>query len=109
MPHREIYSVEDLKRVYERTSQGHWFEKSTMQFFQTRLTSHFRIVNEKEFLFVTTEKGPSGIRKASLRRCTIEASTEKHCGYKMQIETVGDFNSMTIYQAKKLMMEVGSV
>lgn len=40
--------VEYFVREYQRTSQGHFFDKSTMQFFKSRLTSHFRKVDEIE-------------------------------------------------------------
>ncbi len=107
-----IYSIDDLKYNYERTSQGHWFEKSGMKFFRTKLTSHFRKVNDYTFLFVTTEqfvssRGESSPRMATLRLCTIEIDKSRHCGYKMNIETIGDFNSMSISQAKTKMKQWG--
>lgn len=98
---KTYYSIEDLKRDYEYTSQGHWFDASTMRFFNTRLTSHFKKLSDAEYLFVTTEKGPDNVRKASLRLCVVSLDKNKHCGYTMNIKTVGDFNSLSLAQAKK--------
>jgi len=100
----KYYSVEDIERDYIRTSQGHWFDKDTKKFFKTRFTDAFRILDEKNYLFVTTEKSPFGDRKASLRLCKVTPDKKKHCGYRVDIHTIGNFNSMTLYEAKKLML-----
>lgn len=99
----KFYSIEDLKRDYERTSQGHWFDKDTMRFFKTRLTSNFKMLSETSYAFVTTEKNPSGERAASIRIATIESNTEKFCGYNIKINTFGDFHSLSLKNAIKIM------
>ena len=105
----KFYSIEDLRREYERTSQGHWFDADTMRFFRTRLTSHFRIVDWNTYLFVTTEANPNGERKASLRMAKIEVEPEKHCGYRIKIDTLGEFHSLSLYEAKRDLKNFGGI
>jgi hypothetical protein len=62
-----FYSIEGLERAYTYNSMGHWFDRDTMRFFKTRLTSHFRNLGRNTYAFITTEKGPSGVRRASIR------------------------------------------
>lgn len=99
----KFYKIEDLRREYERTSQGHWFSQDTMRFFGTRLTSNFKIKNEKTYFFITTEKNFSGERRASIRKCTLKKDSKNFYGYKMEIGTVGDFHSLSLYQAKLIL------
>lgn len=103
-----FYSIDDVKRVYEGTSQGHWFDKDTMRFFRTKLTPNFRKLSGERYLFITTEQGPDRARMATLRLLIVVPSKEKHCGYSMTIRTMGEFNSMTIYKAKQAMKEFSS-
>ena len=106
----KFYHVDDLKDYYIRSSQGHWFDKGTMRFFNTRLTSHFKKIDDMTYYFITTEKGPSGIRKATIRQATL-SENDSFYGFKVNIETLGEFNSMTlaqaVYQFKKLTNKVG--
>ena len=99
----KFYSIEDIQREYDRTSQGHWFDRDTMRFFKTRLTSNFRILSDREYLFVTTEANWNGDRRASVRKCTVRPDKSRFCGFKIDIDTVGEFHSMSLYEAKKAM------
>ncbi len=104
------WTVEELKNVYEQTDSGHWFERGTMRFFKTRLTPYFRRIDDKTALFITTEQGPAegSTRKATIRRATIEDTPRSNGDMisKVSIETVGEFNSLTVYKAKQLMKEI---
>jgi len=94
-----FYSVECLRDYYNRTSQGHWFDPATMRFFGTRLND-FRKLSDSRYAFVSTERSPSGDRKASIRLVTLKRD-KSFCGLKISIETLGDFHSMTLRTAQK--------
>lgn len=97
------WNVHDLARLYNETGSGHWFDESSMRFFKSRLTSNFRRLDDKNALFVTTEKGPNGIRAASIRHAKIVDARRKDGDRvsNVRIETVGEFHSMTLAQAKR--------
>lgn len=100
-------SVTDLMEIYDRTSSGHWFDKSTMKFFNTRLPGDFRRLDDKRALFISTEQGPSMPRRASVRIAVI-TDYEREDGdmvSKVDIDTVGEFNKMTPDKARKFMKE----
>ncbi len=81
-------SVECLKRLYsERRPDGHWFDRSTMQFFKSRIGSIVQV--GQVWLFVSSEKSPSNPRAYTIRRMSETGD----------IGTVGDFNAMTRSQA----------
>ena len=108
--HRPIlptfYSVEDIKRDYEHRSHGHFFDKSAMRFFRSRLTSHFKKISDTEYLFITTEQAPHDVRRANVRKCTVTIDPSKFCGYRLNIDTYGLFNYYTVYQARKFMNSI---
>lgn len=94
----EIYSIDDLVRVYNSYNMGHFFDKDTMRFFKSRLTSMFGN-KDGEFYFVTSEKKSfsDDTRTWTLRKAYINAETDK-----IDIETVSDFCEFsTSYRAKK--------
>lgn len=103
-----FYSIEELKREYQRTSQGFWFNEDSMLFFKTRLTSHFETLKPNLYLFITTEKGPSGIRLASIRVAKIKRDSKMFCGYKIEIKTFGEFNSMSLTQASRKIKSISA-
>lgn len=85
--------MDELKRIYrERNPDGHWFDPDTMRFFGTRLGRAFWVRGTDTIYFVTSEKPPHGPRAYSVRRMDSEG----------EIETVGDFCSMTYAQANRM-------
>jgi hypothetical protein len=96
-----FYSIQDLEWAYTRNSMGHWFSRDTMRFFDTRLTSHFRNLGRNTYAFITTEKNPSGVRRASIRIAKVRRKAKVFCGYTIDIRTYGDFNSMTTARAAR--------
>jgi hypothetical protein len=64
-----IYCIEDLKKHYERMNPGraHWFSPDTLRFFKSRISETLLYYNHSLVYFFTTERGPSGIRRASIR------------------------------------------
>jgi len=75
---------------------GHFFDPETMRFFKSRIGA----VRCKDniWFFVTSEKPPHGSRMFSVRRMELDGD----------INTVGEFCSMTSYQANKLLNELAS-
>lgn len=87
-----IYSMRDLQSHYQRTNGGHWFDPGTMRFFKTRLSEHL-FYGATIIYFVSSEQGPNGIRRYSVRSYTPETG---------EIDTVGEFQQYrTRDQAKR--------
>ena len=78
-----IYSLADLRQHYENKTKGHWFSPGAMGFFRSRLsqTLHY---GARSIYFVSSEQGPSGVRRFSVRRYDVESGS---------IDTVGDFQA----------------
>jgi len=99
----------ELVNQYNYLSSGHFFDKDTMRFFSSRVTDQYRRLSDTEALFITTEinKDFQTNRKATIRRATlveyVRESDQRVC-YKINIETVGDFQQHeNIGSAKKAM------
>jgi len=78
----------DVREYYERTRpDGQWFSANTMKFFKSRLP---KVAYETPagVLFISSEQGPLGVRKYTVRRQKVD-------GF---IETIGEFNS---YRTRK--------
>ena len=70
---------------------GHWFDRSTMQFFKCRLPDYAYLKNDDAY-FISSEKGPSDIRAYTIRKF------DRNTG---DIETVDEFNKLTRTQARR--------
>lgn len=101
------YNTEDLIRQYIQTPSGHFFDKDTMRFFRSRATCNYRRLSDTKALFITTEQGPApgSKRLASIRIATLTEYIREdgRLCHKIKIETVGEFNSMTLARAKTVM------
>lgn len=96
-----------LVKLYNETNSGHFFDKSTMKFFKSRVSGEFKRIDDKTAYFITTEQGPvSGSKRlATVRKATIEdfRRDDGRLISKVNIETVGEFNRLTMSQAKKVL------
>jgi len=97
-PREFVYAT--MTDVITANSQvgGHWFEKSTMRFFNTRIESRL-IAGHR---FITSEKGPDEVRRYTVREALPDGS----------IDTVGEFQQYeTLREAKAVVLsgEVTSV
>ncbi len=101
-------SSQELIDQYNNLSSGHYFDKDTMRFFRSRVTGNYRRIDDNTALFITTEKGPGddARRKATVRLAKlvkyVRESDKREC-YKITINTVGDFNRMSLVIAKRFM------
>jgi hypothetical protein len=78
------YTINKIQQ--EMTADGsHWWDRGTMRFFRTRVSEQV-YQGEGGIYFVTSEKGPSGKRRYSVRK--YDPATK-------DIDTVGEFNEMT--------------
>lgn len=78
-----VLNATALKNHVMRVCGGNYFDKATMRFFQSRLSSKVHPAGvEDATYFVTSEKGPSGGRRYSVRRL-------KGCA----VDTVGEFQA----------------
>ena len=88
---------EQLKNEYKnRNPHGHWFDKSTMEFFRSRIGAVK--VKGDDWFFITSEKDDSLDRMFTVRKMDING----------QITNVSDFYSLSSYKAKKLLNEVSA-
>ena len=73
---------------------GHFFDTDTMRFFSSRIG----IIRSKgdDYYFVTSERPPHGPRQFSVRHMDIDGD----------INTVGDFCSLTRYMAEKTVKQL---
>ncbi|MHC4322695.1 MAG: DUF7447 family protein [Planctomycetota bacterium] len=86
--------IEYRNRHYENKTAGHWFDPDTMRFFRSRIGKARKCKNGVWF-FVSSEKPPHGKRKYSVRKMELDGD----------INTVGEFCSLTSYMANKLVDE----
>jgi hypothetical protein len=98
------WGSKELVNQYNYYSSGHFFDADTMRFFKSRVTDNYRRLSDTEAVFITTERGPSDIRKATIRRAKlveyVRESDGRQC-LKVEIDTVGEFNGMTLAKAKR--------
>lgn len=92
------WSSEDIKNKYEYTSSGHFFSKSTMQFFRSRL-GDCRRLSPHLAAFITSEVNSENERRYTVRYAWIEKSED---GFdKVKIATCGEFHKLSLGKAKK--------
>ena len=99
----QVYHIDDLVRIYNRYDMGHFFDKDTMRFFKSKLTSHYG-TKDGEFYFVTSEKKcfRDNTRVWTLRKAYLNKEMEK-----IDIESISDFGEFeTVYRAKKALENV---
>lgn len=101
-------NINDLISDYEKTSSGHFFDKSTMKFFKSKITSEFRRLSDSECLFITSERFENNSRNYTLRKAAYNSTIreDKDIVTKIIIKTIGDFNCMTLNRAKKEIMKL---
>jgi hypothetical protein len=97
-----LYSVQDLLNYYDYSASGHFFKPETMRYFKSRVLTDFKSIGNDEYLFITTEQCHE-VRRATLRKASI-VKVDTFRGYKINIETIGDFNVMTPARARKEMI-----
>lgn len=104
-----VWNSRDLVDLYNDTASGHFFDKDTMRFFKSKVTDNFRRLSDTEALFITTEKGPTSDSKrmATLRIARIKNYTDEHntMRSKVEIDTLGEFNNLTLHMARKFLNE----
>lgn len=61
----QIVSIEEVKRLAEKR-HSHFFDADTMRFFKSRVSEEAYKFGDKIY-FITSESGPSGIRKWTTR------------------------------------------
>jgi hypothetical protein len=74
-------------RAANKAIDGHWFDRATMRFFQTRIESTVY----KNGTFITSEQSPHGSRKFSVRRAMADG----------RIDTVGEFQGYRTKEAAR--------
>jgi len=102
------WTVEEMINLYEKTDSGYFFSPDAMSFFKSRVLGDFRRLDDKNGLFITTERGPNGRRSATVRRVKIvdrirDDGDTVSC---LTIETIKPYNELTVYKARKLMKEL---
>jgi hypothetical protein len=83
-PQTFTYRTMDDVIAANKSVGGHWFDRDTMRFFKTRIESGAVALHTEDChkaRFITSEKGPDGVRKYSIREAQPDGS----------IDTVGEF------------------
>lgn len=86
--------IEYKNRHVENRTPGHFFDDDTMRFFRSRIGMGRKCKNGVWF-FVTSEKPPHGPRMNTVRKMELDGD----------INTIGEFCSLTSYMANKLVNE----
>ena len=90
----------NLRSEYKnRNPEGHFFDKETMRFFDSRICYASVRIKDADWYFITSEKcdfvgDPD--RMYTVRKMKLDGN----------IETIGEFNTLTKYQAEKLLNEL---
>lgn len=97
-----LVHMDDLRRIASRAG-SYWFAPDTVAFFRSRLAHHACWIptgdadrdadGEGTYFFVSSEKGPSGQRRYSVRQhvVTREARPDGYLALRYRTETVGGF------------------
>ena len=85
------WNVKDLIKLYKDTNSGHFFDKATLDFFDSKISNHFTRLNDESALFITTEKAPDAERRATIRLAKLK--TLPNGQYFVDIGNVGDFQA----------------
>ncbi len=80
----KLWTINDIKTAM-RVRGSHWFDPDTMRFFKTRVLETV-YQGEGGIYFVTSERGPHGPRKFTVRQFNPDTA---------DISTVGDFNELS--------------
>ena len=80
-----------------RNPEGHFFDPQTMRFFQSRIQHSTTETHDRDIYFITSERCGYGDnpRLYTPRRLKADGN----------IDTIGEFNTLTLHQAKKLLKE----
>ena len=89
----------DLQTEYKNRTDGngHFFDADTMRFFGSRIGA-VRIIGD-DWYFITSEKPPHGRRMYSVRKMELDGN----------IETIGEFCSMTSYRATQALRTLQAI
>lgn len=71
--------METIRRAYGPGEGRHWFDPSTMRFFRCRLPANgYRAEHGDGYYFVSSEQGPDGVRKYTVREMRRDAESEPY-------------------------------
>lgn len=103
------WGTKELVNQYNYLSSGRYFDKGTMRFFNSRITENYKRISDTEALFITTERAPHDtVRHATIRRAKLVSyvrESDKRVCEKIEINTVGEFNVLSLAQAKRRLMK----
>ena len=103
-PFDQINNIDQLITTSERLG-GHFFDKDTMKFFNSRVLSDLYRVDDSKGYFVTSERYEDEPRTYSVRYYVVTHDDEKNSDY-IDISSVDEgFRLATAYQAKKMAKE----
>ena len=94
-------SMSEIRAIYNPGEGRHWFDRSSMRFFRTKLPRYGYRANDGTIYFVTSEqfvdsRGNADPRRYSVRKMTVNHFTTedeyKQHSTEVDISTVGEFN-----------------
>lgn len=106
-PFDQINNIDQLITTSERLG-GHFFDKETLRFFNSRILSDLLRVNDSSGYFVTSERYGDGPRAYSVRYYEVTHNDETNSDY-LDIGSVdGGYQLGSAYLAKKMARELAT-
>ena len=104
-PFDQINNIDDLTITSERLG-GHFFDKDTMKFFNSRVLSDLYRVDDSKGYFVTSERYEDEPRTYSVRYYVVTHNDEKNSD-QIDIGSVDEgYQLATAHRAKKMAKEL---
>lgn len=94
-----IKTTEDLKDL-ARQHNNHFFNPSTMRFFNSRASKYVRMLNPDRGLFVTSEKYEDEPRKYTVRIFTINPYQDQYGATQLRID-IDSFGEFQQYDSSR--------
>ena len=88
-------------REFQHYYNGHFFDKDTMRFFKSHIGDEF--LTDNYLVFITSEQNQDNPRRYTVRAASRHVDKIKQ---NSSIKTIGQFNVLSSYQAKKLAKRV---
>lgn len=90
MLRKAMWKIQNEHKTLQPNS--YWFSPETMRFFKCRLPDFGYLLGD-DYYFITSEKCPQGLKLSSIRKMDSKGN----------IETIGDFHSLTRTQARRIL------
>ena len=102
----QFLPISEASRLYSPGEGRHFFDASSMRFFRSRLPQ-FAYSGPGGIYFVTSEQFVSGSYRKP-RRYTVRKLTPHSGEQRGSVDTIGEFNVLSRYEANKLAAQLAA-